>query len=65
MAEPIADRPIAPASYGFPDTPDLRLPWSRTEQRLQEASLYWIATANAAAVPHTTPIWGVWVDGDY
>jgi hypothetical protein len=64
MVEPVAERPIAPAVYRFPDDPAARLQWSRTEQRLRDAQSYWVVTASARAVPHATPIWGVFVDGD-
>lgn len=64
MPEPVAGRPVAPPPYRFPDDPALWLPWSRAEQRLRDAYFYWIVTASTVAVPHATPVWGVWVDGD-
>lgn len=59
----VAERAIAPASYGFPDDPDTLLPWSHARQRLERARNYWLATCSLAGRPHATPVWGVWTRG--
>ena len=64
MPEPTAERPKAPARYPFPTDAASRLPWSRAAQQLREARYYWMVTASPQAVPHATPVWGVFVDGD-
>ncbi|GLZ81193.1 hypothetical protein Afil01_60000 [Actinorhabdospora filicis] len=62
-SDPVPERPLAPASYGFPDDPAQRLPWRHAEERLSAARHYWLSTASASGVPHATPVWGVWVEG--
>jgi pyridoxamine 5'-phosphate oxidase-like protein len=59
----IAGKPFAPAPYPFTDDPAGRLGWDHVETRLTAALNYWLGTANLAAVPHATPVWGVWLDG--
>lgn len=62
MTEPRADRPHVPG-YGIPTTLKGILPWSWADERLQRATIYWLATTGADAAPHLIPIWGSWVDG--
>lgn len=58
-----------------PDAARLRLPrgyrapggvppltWSWALGRLEQASTYWLATADVTARPHVAPLWGVWVE---
>jgi hypothetical protein len=60
---PIADRPIFPKEYGIPASQEGLLDWAHVEGRLAAATVYWIATATAAGVPHVRPVDGVWLDG--
>jgi hypothetical protein len=62
MSEPQADRPYVPG-YGIPETLDGTLPWSWAIERLERATIYWLATTGADQAPHLIPIWGAWVDG--
>jgi nitroimidazol reductase NimA-like FMN-containing flavoprotein (pyridoxamine 5'-phosphate oxidase superfamily) len=62
MTEPRADRPVVPG-YGIPESIDGILPWSWAIERLERATIYWLATSGADAAPHLVPIWGAWVDG--
>ncbi len=39
------------------------LPWSWATERLERATIYWLATTGSDAAPHLNPIWGSWVDG--
>lgn len=61
--EPEASRPQAPPSYAFGKNGTPMLPWSHAVERLQTARRYWLATVRPDGRPHTTPVWGVWVDG--
>ena len=61
--EPTADRPnipygILPASEGAG-----LMPWSRVEERMRSAYIYWVATVTTEGRPHAVPVWGVWLDG--
>jgi hypothetical protein len=61
MSEPTTDRPRIPG-YGIPESTDGLLPWSWARERLERATIYWMATAGADVAPHLIPIWGAWVD---
>lgn len=61
--QPAAGRPIVPDGYGIPENEEGLLPWSYVEERMSAAKNYWIVTANRAAKPSVTPVWGAWVDG--
>jgi nitroimidazol reductase NimA-like FMN-containing flavoprotein (pyridoxamine 5'-phosphate oxidase superfamily) len=62
MGEPFARRPQVPHYYKFSQDPEGLLPWSYAVERLVAARNYWIATCRPSGAPHTTPLWGVWVD---
>jgi Pyridoxamine 5'-phosphate oxidase len=62
MTEPRLDRPHVPG-YGIPTSTDGLLPWSWAVERLESATVYWLATAGADGAPHVIPIWGAWVGG--
>jgi len=49
--------------YGIPRSTKGILPWSWAIERLERATIYWLATASDAGAPHLIPIWGAWVDG--
>jgi nitroimidazol reductase NimA-like FMN-containing flavoprotein (pyridoxamine 5'-phosphate oxidase superfamily) len=51
--------------YGIPRSTKGLLPWSWAVERLERATIYWLATAGAAGTPHLIPIWGTWVDGHW
>jgi hypothetical protein len=38
------------------------LPWSHAEERLARSRNYWICTARPDGRPHSTPVWGLWLD---
>lgn len=60
---PVADRPIFPRDYGIPETDAGLLDWSHLDTRLGGATVYWIATASADAIPHVRPVDGLWLEG--
>lgn len=63
----------------FPSRPDLApsygiLPaaegagldqWATLSTGLARSRNYWIATSDPSGAPHTTPIWGVWLDDGF
>jgi hypothetical protein len=61
VATPRTDRPHVPG-YGIPTSADGLLAWDWARERLERATIYWLATAGADAAPHLIPIWGAWVD---
>jgi PPOX class probable F420-dependent enzyme len=62
--QPRAERPEVPAGYGMPlDDPSSILPWAWAEEQLTSAANYWFATVRPDGRPHTTPVWGVWLEG--
>jgi hypothetical protein len=62
VSEPRVDRPHVPG-YGIPKSTKGVLPWSWAVERLERATIYWLATASGSGAPHLIPIWGAWVDG--
>ncbi len=69
MSEP--KRPTPKASrlttpgYGFEkavSSPGERLPWSRVSELLVASRNYWIVTTRPEGRPHSTPVWGVWLE---
>src|SRR6478752_1327397 len=62
MTKPAADRPHVPG-YGIPTSSEGLLDWTWARERLERATIYWLATAAADGAPHVIPIWGAWVDG--
>lgn len=61
MTEPRADRPHIPG-YGIPRSRKGLLPWSWARDRLERATVYWMATAAEDGAPHLIPIWGAWAN---
>ena len=58
--EPVATRPHFPAAYGAPtDTP--LMPWASVNERLTQASHYWLCTVGPATMPMARPLDGVWI----
>ncbi|MBC8161491.1 MAG: pyridoxamine 5'-phosphate oxidase family protein [Roseiflexaceae bacterium] len=62
MQRPIVDRPVLPADYGVPESLEQLLPWSHVTERLERAMIYWVGTVRPNGRPHSSPIWGVWLD---
>ncbi|CAN5635474.1 pyridoxamine 5'-phosphate oxidase family protein [soil metagenome] len=63
MSEPTADRPLVPAEYGIPTSTEELLPWEHLDDRLREATVYWLATSGPGGVPRVRPVDGLWLDG--
>ena len=38
------------------------IPWTEVDARLREARNYWVASIRRDGLPHTRPVWGVWLD---
>jgi general stress protein 26 len=55
----------APANYPFPKGVEGLMPWSRAEELLVSAPIYWLATVRPDDRPHLAPIWGAWVDNAF
>ena len=60
--EPRASRPRMDG-YGVPQGPESMLPWEWARERLSRSHNYWLTTARLDGMPHTMPVWGVWLDG--
>ena len=58
--EPTVEHLDLPAAYG---SPDRLLRWLDVEQRLTEATVYWLATTQRGGAPHVVPVDGMWLDG--
>ena len=61
---PAAGRPYIP-EYGIPEDTKNLLPWSHVEQKMAEALHYWVNTVSPQNRPHSTPVWGVWLEGSF
>jgi hypothetical protein len=57
----VAERPKAPAGYGYSTEPKGMLSWEEVRDALAGATLYWIGTRRPDGGPHLHPIWGGWV----
>ena len=62
MTAPKASRPYV-SDYGIPDSAEGMLPWSHVTRRLTDALHYWVSTTGPEGRPHSTPVWGVMLDG--
>jgi Pyridoxamine 5'-phosphate oxidase len=60
---PHADRPRMPKEYGVPKSPKGLLPWSHVEERLAEATVYWVSTSGPGGKARVRPVDGIYVDG--
>ena len=62
---PTVERPQVPEGYGIPadGSSDGMLTWEWAEEHLTKAPNYWFATTYPDGRPHTSPVWGVWMDG--
>src|ERR1700737_921189 len=59
-----AGLPQVPASYGLKPRAKY-LPFRHAEDRLARSRNYWICTTRADGRPHSIPVWGFWIDGDF
>ena len=62
QAGPQASRPYMPG-YGIPEDKKGLLPWSHVTERMTEAMHYWVSTVDLEGHPHSTPVDGLWIDG--
>jgi nitroimidazol reductase NimA-like FMN-containing flavoprotein (pyridoxamine 5'-phosphate oxidase superfamily) len=60
--EPVASRPDLPEGYGIPRSRKGLLDWAPIRRRLEESTIYWLATADPAGRPHAVPVWGAWLN---
>jgi nitroimidazol reductase NimA-like FMN-containing flavoprotein (pyridoxamine 5'-phosphate oxidase superfamily) len=51
-----------PKIYGASASGQLRT-WRQIDQRLRDATHYWISTVDPRGRPHATPVDGIWMDG--
>lgn len=65
QSEPKVGRPDIMPAYGVPTTLKGTLAWEWAAERLEQASVYWIATTRPDGRPHAMPTWGAWVDGAF
>lgn len=65
LAVPTAEPLDAPATYPFPKRATGLMDWSQAEERLTQATHYWLATTRPDGRPHVAPLWGAWVDGAF
>jgi hypothetical protein len=54
-----------PDGYGVPDHRDGLIDWTEVEGRLEQATVYWMATTRPDGRPHVVPRWGVWLEGRF
>lgn len=57
-----SQRPGFAPGYGVTDSDDGLVAWHNSQERLAASRNYWIATADEDGVPHSAPVWGVWID---
>jgi Pyridoxamine 5'-phosphate oxidase len=68
-----ASQPPDGIRVGPPDVPPLYglkkrskyLPFSHAEERLAKSRNYWICTTRPDGRPHSIPVWGFWIDGQF
>jgi nitroimidazol reductase NimA-like FMN-containing flavoprotein (pyridoxamine 5'-phosphate oxidase superfamily) len=59
--EPAASRPRLHID-AVPEGQKGLLPWEWARARLGRSHNYWFTTVRAGGVPHSMPVWGVWLD---
>jgi|CXWL01.1.fsa_nt_gi hypothetical protein len=62
---PRADRPNIPYGLVAEEEGAGLIPWSRAEDRLRHAYLYWVCTVDTSGRPHSVPVWGLWDSGAF
>jgi hypothetical protein len=65
LTVPTPTAPRIDPSYGVvPDASGAEvLPWSWAAEQLAGSRNYWVSTTRPDGRPHSTPVWGVWLDG--
>jgi hypothetical protein len=62
---PFAERPVSPPpSYGVPTEGGELMPWWFVTEQLERARNYWVVTVGRREMPHSAPVWGVFVSDD-
>src|SRR5581483_8401119 len=56
-------RPGFDAGYGISEGAAGLIDWTELGRQFAESRNYWIASVTPRGMPHTAPVWGVWVDG--
>jgi hypothetical protein len=59
---PKPDRPVMPEGYGVPRDEEGMLDWSYVREMMETNMVYWVCSVRPNARPHSSPIWGAWVD---
>jgi hypothetical protein len=59
------DRPFMPDGYLQEGRLNGYVPWSHVQDRMSSAKSYWISTTRPDGRPHTTPVWGMWLDDTF
>jgi hypothetical protein len=52
-------------SYGVPRALEGSLPWSWAQKRFAGAHNYWVSTVDPDGRPHSSAVWGLWLDGKF
>ncbi|CAN5607957.1 pyridoxamine 5'-phosphate oxidase family protein [soil metagenome] len=61
--DPVVDKPSIPSEYGNPTE---RLRWDDVRDKLETATVYWMASTRSDGRPHVVPRDGLWLeDGLY
>jgi general stress protein 26 len=60
VTNPVVEKPDIPSEYG---NPTQRLEWTVVEEKLTNATVYWIASTRPDGRPHVIPRDGMWLDG--
>jgi uncharacterized pyridoxamine 5'-phosphate oxidase family protein len=56
------ERPQFASSYGISGDTNGTIGWEVSSGKMAAARNYWVATADLHGNPHSSPIWGVWMD---
>jgi len=59
----IRENPLADLDADFSSPGASALPWSKAEQILQQAGVYWLSTLRPEGRPHVAPLIAVWLEG--
>ena len=59
---PQAGRPERPVSCGIQGSTEGVLGWDFVVERMRAAHSYWVVTCSREGRPHTTPVWGLWME---
>jgi PPOX class probable F420-dependent enzyme len=62
VTSPPAERPGLAPTYGISRDPEGLLSWDYVAGEAERSRNYWVVTVRPDGRPHTTPVWGVWVD---